>query len=79
MSAPDENRIQQLLRQALPPVAAQPEPTRDLWPALLRRLDERAVAQPRSRWVWFDCALLAGLAVLTAAFPLSIPLLLYCL
>jgi hypothetical protein len=77
MSAHDENRIHQLLRQALPPVAAQPEPARDLWPALLRRLDERSVARPQSNWVWFDCALLAGLAVLIAAFPASIPLLLY--
>jgi hypothetical protein len=91
MSAHDEDRIRQLLRQALPPVAAQPEPAHslelssslepsvDLWPVLLRRLDECSVARPQSNWVWFDWALLAGLAVLIAAFPATIPLLLYCL
>ena len=41
MSAHDEERIQHLLRQALPPVDAEPEPERDLWPAVLRRLDAK--------------------------------------
>jgi hypothetical protein len=77
MSAHHEDRIQHLLRQALPPVAAQPEPNHDLWPAVLRRLDQQPAAQPQSKWVWFDGALLAALAVMIAAFPVSIPLLLY--
>ena len=77
MSAHDEDRIKELLRQALPPVAAEPEVLHDLWPAVLRRLDAHPAAQPRSKWVWFDWALAAGLALMTVSFPASIPLLLY--
>jgi len=44
---------------------------------VLRRPDSQAVAQPRSRWVWFDWALAAGLALVAVSFPASIPLLLY--
>ena len=91
MSAHKEDRIHQLLRQALPPVQAEsglepgPEPSIDLWPALLRRLDRQAATQPVQSWLgwvrlgssWFDWALLAGVALLTLAFPASIPLFLY--
>jgi hypothetical protein len=77
MSAHDEDRIRQLLKQALPPVETNEGPARDLWPAVLRRLDARPSAQLRSKWVWLDWALLAGLAVMTAAYPAAIPLLLY--
>jgi hypothetical protein len=96
MSAHKEDRLHQLLRQALPPVQAEsglepgPEPSIDLWPAVLRRLDEKPAAQsaqsPSAQswlgWVrhgssWFDWALLAGVAVVTIAFPASIPLFLY--
>lgn len=77
MNARDEEGIKKLLRQALPTVDAEPVPERDLWPAVLRRLDTQSVAQPRSRWLWLDWALAAGLAVVAVAFPASIPLLLY--
>lgn len=79
MSAHDEDRVKKLLKQALPPVASDAEPARDLWPAVLQRLDaQTAFTMPvRSKWAWFDWALLAGLAVMTASFPASIPLLLY--
>ena len=103
MSAHEEDRIQQLLRQALPPVNAErgaksgpaSEPSIDLWPAVLRRLDEKHAAQsaqsqpiqskPVQSWLgwvrrgasWFDWALLTGVAVVTVAFPASIPLFLY--
>ena len=77
MSTHDEERIKDLLQQALPPVDAEPVPERDLWPAVFRRLNTQAVARPRSRWVWFDWALAAGLALVAVAFPASIPLLLY--
>jgi hypothetical protein len=82
MSAHNEDRIRELLKQALPPVKAEGEAERDLWPTVLKRLDteharELQVESARSRWVWFDAALLAGLAVITVAFPTSIPLLLY--
>ena len=97
MSAHEEDRIKQLLRQTLPPVGAvsgpaselspEPEPSIDLWPAVLRRLDEKHAgqSQPVHSWLgwvrhgssWFDGALLAGVATMTVAFPALIPLLLY--
>jgi hypothetical protein len=72
MNTHDENRIKKLLQQALPPVEGEPEPARDLWPAVLRRLDSRPGRLP-----WFDLALAAGLVALAAFFPASIPVLLY--
>jgi len=77
MSRHDEERMKQTLRAVLPPVEAEAEPGRDLWPAVLRRLDEERAVPVGSRWVWFDGALLAGLAILAVAFPASIPLLVY--
>ena len=81
MNADKEERIKQLLRTAMPPARADAEAERDLWPEVLKRIDRdqevaRAVGE-RSAWVWFDLALLAGLAVLGASFPTAIPLLLY--
>ncbi len=75
----DEDRIKQLLKQALPPVEADAEPTRDLWPSVLRRLDAESAAEaPGSlRQNWFDWALLAGLIVFAASFPATIPVFLY--
>ena len=77
MSGHDEERMKQVLRAALPPVDGDAEPSIDLWPAVLRRLDEERPAPSPSRWVWFDGALLAGLALVAVAFPASIPLLVY--
>jgi hypothetical protein len=82
MTEHDQDPMKKLLQQALPPVKADAEPSRDLWPAMLRRLDEdsatqRAPAQTGFNWAWFDGALAAGLALLIASFPASIPLLLY--
>ena len=79
MTEHDQDPMKKLLQQALPPVKADAEPPRDLWPAMLRRFDEEAVTpvQPGFNWAWFDGALAAGLALLVASFPASIPLLLY--
>lgn len=89
MNAHDQNqndRIKQLLKQAVPPVAADAEPERDLWPAVLRRLDQGHAAQPRVRsmqwpvqWPipWFDWALVGGLVVFAVSFPATIPVFLY--
>jgi len=79
MNAHDDDRLKQLLKQAVSPVETDAEPARDLWPAVLKRLDADTAggARTRSRWVWFDVALLAGLAVLGVSFPAMIPLLLY--
>jgi hypothetical protein len=72
MNEHDRDRMKMLLQQALPPVEGEPEPSRDLWPAVLRRIDSRPTAVP-----WFDWALLGGLVGLVALFPASIPVFLY--
>lgn len=77
MSAGEEDETRQLLKQVLAPMDHAAKPGRDLWPQVLRRIEGDEPAA-RSNWVWFDCALAAGLALMAAAFPASIPLLLYC-
>jgi hypothetical protein len=84
MNTHDDDRIKQLLQQSLPPVDPAAEPSRDLWPALLRRLDQdsreplRATANSIPRAVpWFDWALLAGLVLFAVSFPAMIPVFLY--
>jgi hypothetical protein len=72
MNEHDQKRIEQLLKMTLPPMNLDLEPRRDLWPAMLKRLDARAAAVP-----WFDWALLAAAAACLAFFPGAIPVLLY--
>jgi hypothetical protein len=71
MNADDQNRLKKLLQEAVPPVPDEAEPGRDLWPAVLRRLD----AKPATPW--YDWALLAGLVGLAGFFPAAIPVFLY--
>lgn len=69
-------RLERLLREALPPVDEGDELNRDLWPAMAYRLQ----AEPMPAIVrvpWFDWALMGGLAALLAMFPAWIPVLLY--
>jgi len=70
MNDKSDERIRELLKQALPPVRY--ELQRDLWPQMLERLQTRAAAVP-----WFDWALVALLAIWLVASPAIIPLLLY--
>jgi hypothetical protein len=74
MTTSDHDRIERLLKQSLSPTGTQPRAAleRDLWPAMLRRLDQRSAAVP-----WFDWALLAALVVGLVIFPSAIPVLLY--
>jgi hypothetical protein len=75
----DETRIGKLLKAALPPVAADAEPARNLWSIVLRRLDAET-ASPRllpRKLPWFDWALIAGLILFAIAFPATIPVFLY--
>jgi hypothetical protein len=74
MNEHDQERIEQLLRKSLPPVSARvdTEPRRDLWPAMLKRLEQRPTAVP-----WWDWALLAAVAVWLVFFPEAIPVLFY--
>jgi len=79
----DEERIKNLLQQALPPVAPDAEPARDLWPDVLRQMNAepaptRALPQSEVRSIpWFDWALIAGLVLFAASFPATIPVFLY--
>jgi hypothetical protein len=72
MKEANDARIKELLQQALRPASAQLP--RDLWPQMLRRLDQGA---PASAVPWFDWALLAVVAICVLAFPYSITVLLY--
>ena len=66
----NEEEIRLALRAALPPVDT--ELHRDLWPAMLRRLDA-----PAQRVPWYDWALVGGLAGATIFFPKLILLFAY--
>lgn len=79
MTTNDENRIKQLLKQALPPVAPDAEPARDLWPDVLRRLsaEPAGIVTLPQKLPWFDWAIIAGLIVFAIAFPATIPVFLY--
>jgi hypothetical protein len=70
MSDLDDIKIRELLKQSLHPANDQLE--RDLWPQMLRRLEERSAKVP-----WFDWALLATVALWFVLVPNTIPLLLY--
>lgn len=72
MSNEDNNKeIKELLQRALTPLT-DTELRRDLWPQMLRKLDE----QP-SRVPWFDWALAGILGATLFLFPGAIPALLY--
>jgi len=77
MNDQEQDRMKKLLHQALPPVAADTEQKRDLWPAMLLRMNAKPATLPQSFSLWFDWALLAGIAGVIAVFPSSIALLLY--
>ena len=75
MNADEQARLTKMLKETLPPIAIDADSVsrtaRDLWPAVLRRLDQRTSLP------WFDWALLAGLGVFAAATPAWIPVILY--
>jgi len=71
-------RLETLLRRAIPPIEDDPVPPHDLWPAMRARLNSDHQLATRLRAVpWFDWALAAGLAVFAIAFPAAVPMLLY--
>jgi hypothetical protein len=68
-------RLREMLQEALPPIdelGSEAELRCDLWPDMLRRLEQPAVRVP-----WFDWALLAVSGAATILFPALIPALLY--
>ena len=68
----EQERIGGLLKAAVPRIAEDAEPSRDLWPDLLRRMSREPQSVP-----WFDWVLAGGLVALAAAFPSAIPVLMY--
>jgi hypothetical protein len=93
MNQAEQDRITKLLKQSLPKVTDDSAQLgRDLWPAMLQRLQQPA---PTGAWfgrawfeqawferawfnqVWFDCALAAVVIAWLAFFPAAIPVLLY--
>ena len=71
MSEREIEELKKLLKDALEP-SGNDELQRDLWPTMLRRLDELPVRVP-----WWDWVLLAGVVALFCFFPGTIPALLY--
>ena len=70
------DRMEILLKSALPRVADEPEPDRDLWPAMLRRMERESVPGA-GKVPWFDWALAGGLVAFAAIVPRTIPVILY--
>ena len=68
----DDNELRELLKQNIAPMNDS-ELRRDLWPQMLRRLEQQ---QP-VRVPWFDWALAAVAAATLILFPGVIPALLY--
>ena len=88
MNASEQERIAKLLKTSLPPVGgakSAPDGTekdgaqlgRDLWPAMLQRLQQPAAPVAWFESAWFDGALLASVVVWLTFFPAAIPVLLY--
>lgn len=68
------NEMKEILKQAIVP-AKDIELRRDLWPQMLRKLDDQP--SPVNTVPWFDWALAAILGAVLVFFPSSIPALLY--
>jgi hypothetical protein len=70
MNNKEDEKLQALLKQAMPPIES--DLARDLWPQMLRRLEQRTRVTP-----WFDWALVAVLVVGLLISPRTISVLLY--
>lgn len=66
----EEDRLERLLRSALPPLTAS-GPSRDLWPLVVER------NQAASAWSWIDVGLAAALVLVLLAFPRLLLVLVY--
>ncbi len=75
MNSEEKNKkMKNLLKQAIAPME-DTELRRDLWPQMLRKLDEQPA--PLLSVPWFDWALAAILGAALVFFPGAIPALLY--
>jgi len=72
MNGQNDEKLKQLIRQAIAPVK-DAELQRDLWPQMLNRLQQ----QEPVRVPWFDWVLAGVLGAILVLFPGAIPALLY--
>ncbi len=63
----NEENLKELLRSALPPATGQ-GPIRDLWPAIVQRIESPPA------WSWLDISILAGVTIGILVFPSSLVL-----
>jgi hypothetical protein len=70
MNERDDRDLREFLKRGLERMET--EPRRDLWPRVLRKMDERTGRVP-----WLDWALLGTLALWLLLNPRAIPMLLY--
>ena len=73
-SEENHKEMKNLLKQAIAP-ARDTELRRDLWPQMLRKLEDAPA--PMFHVPWFDWVLAAILSAVLVLFPSSIPALLY--
>ena len=66
----EDTRVVALLRSAVPPVVTA-GPSRDMWPLLVKR------SQERPKWSWFDVGLAAGVSIALLIRPDLLMLLAY--
>ena len=71
MNESHDEKLQELLRNAIPPVKDS-GPRRDLWPRMLQKLTEQPI-----RVSWVDWILIGLAALWLVIFPQVIPALLY--
>ena len=71
----DEKQLRKLLQDAIPPVGGSSS-SHNLWPRMLRRIEEPS-SRLSSRVPWFDWALLGTTVAALLFFPALIPALLY--
>lgn len=60
----DEEDIKRVLREAFPPLGHTAELRRDLWPVMMRRIEDQQANVP-----WYDWALAAAILALAVLFP----------
>jgi hypothetical protein len=72
----EAERMRMLLQSALPRIDDAADLPPDLWPAMLRRMDEPD-AHAATSIPWFDWALAGGLVAFAAIAPRTIPVILY--
>jgi hypothetical protein len=70
MSEQNDSELREFLKSYVPSVRAELE--RDLWPQMLRRMEEGRRVVP-----WFDWVLAGAIAAALLLFPRAIPVLLY--